>query len=94
MTVLTAKITVIFGYVSSDRLGIKVARWIEKNLLNRNHTVIFIDPLELKLPLLDRMYKEMSHPSEMLQSLRNHIKEAVGYLPITPQYNKSTSSAM
>ncbi len=36
----------------------------------------------------------MSHPSEMLQSLRNHLKEAVGYLPITPQYNKSTSSAM
>ena len=36
----------------------------------------------------------MSHPSEMLQSLRNQIKEADGYLPITPEYNRSTSSAM
>ncbi len=89
-----AKIAVIVGSVRSDRLGIRVARWIEKNLLNRDHTVFFIDPLQLKLPLLDRMYKEMSHPSEILQSLRNQIKEADGYLPITPEYNRSTSSAM
>jgi NAD(P)H-dependent FMN reductase len=89
-----AKIALIVGSIRSDRQGIKVARWIEKNLLNRNHTVFFIDPLELKLPLLDRMYKEMSHPSEVLQTLRNQIKEADGYLPITPEYNRSTSSAM
>ena len=86
MTVFMAKIAVIVGSIRSDRQGIKVARWIEKNLLNRNHTVFFIDPLELKLPLLDRMYKEMSHPSEVLQTLRNQIKEADGYLPITPEY--------
>ena len=94
MTVFMANIAVIVGSIRSDRQGIKVARWIEKNLLNRNHTVFFIDPLELKLPLLDRMYKEMSHPSEVLQTLRNQIKEADGYLPITPEYNRSTSSAM
>jgi len=94
MTVFMAKIALIIGSVRSDRQGIKVARWIEKNLLNRNHTVFFIDPLGLELPLLDRMYKEMSHPSEVLQTLRNQIKEADGYLPITPEYNRSTSSAM
>jgi NAD(P)H-dependent FMN reductase len=71
-----------------------VARWIEVKLLNRNHTVFYIDPLELKIPLLDRMYKGMHHPSEALQSLRNQIREADGYLQITPEYNRSTSSAM
>jgi NAD(P)H-dependent FMN reductase len=40
------------------------------------------------------MYKEKSHPSETLQSLRNQIKEADGYLPVTPEYNRSTSSAL
>ncbi|MDN5847224.1 MAG: NAD(P)H-dependent oxidoreductase [Candidatus Nitrosocosmicus sp.] len=94
ITVLMAKIAVIVGSVRSDRQGIKVARWIEKKLLNRNHMVFFIDPLELNLPLLDRMYKEMSHPSETLRFLKNQIKEADGYLPITPEYNRSTSSAM
>ena len=89
-----ARIAVMVGSVRSDRQGIKVARWLEKKLLSRNHTVFFIDPLELKLPLLDRMYKEMSHPSETLQCLRNKIKDADGYLPITPEYNRSTSGAM
>ena len=91
---IMAKIAVIVGSVRSERQGIKVARWIEKNLANRNHEVFFIDPLELNLPLLDQMYKEMSHPSEKLRFLRNQINEADGYLPITPEYNRSTSSAM
>lgn len=36
----------------------------------------------------------MSIPSEMIQALRNQIKDADGYLPIPPEYNRSTSSAM
>jgi NAD(P)H-dependent FMN reductase len=56
--------------------------------------VFFIDPLELNLPLLDRMYKEMVDPSEEMKSLRNKINDAEGYLAVTPEYNHSTSSAM
>ena len=89
-----SKIAVIVGSVRRDRQGIKVAKWIEKKLLSRNHIVLFIDPLELKLPLLDRMYKEMTDPSEELKDLRNKIKNAEGYLAVTPEYNRSTSAAM
>ena len=69
------------------------AGWKTK-LKDRNHVVFFIDPLELNLPLLDRMYKEMENPSEKLKDLRNKIKDAEGYLPVTPEYNHSTSAAM
>jgi NAD(P)H-dependent FMN reductase len=89
-----AKIAVIVGSVRHCRQGINVARWIEKKLRDRNHIVFFIDPLELDLPLLDRMYKEMVDPSEEMKSLRNKINDAEGYLAITPEYNHSTSSAM
>ena len=71
-----AKIALIVGSVRRDRQGIKVARWLEEKLKKRNHTVFFIDPLELNLPLLDRMYKEMENPSEKLKDLRNKIKDA------------------
>jgi hypothetical protein len=37
---------------------------MEEKLKTRNPTVYFIDPLELNLPLLNRMYKEMVDPSE------------------------------
>jgi NAD(P)H-dependent FMN reductase len=76
------------------RQGINVARWIEKKLKDRNHVVFFIDPLELDLPLLDSMYKEITNPSERIIDLRNKINEAEGYIPVTPEYNHSTSSAL
>lgn len=89
-----AKIAVIVGSVRKDRQGIKVARWVEKMLKNRNHKVFFIDPMELNLPLLDRMYKEMENPDDKIKNLRNNIKDAEGYISVTPEYNRSISSAM
>jgi NAD(P)H-dependent FMN reductase len=89
-----AKIALIVGSVRRDRQGIKVARWMEEKWKDRDHTVFLIDPLELNLPLLDRMYKEMVDPSEKMKSLRNKINDAEGYLAVTPEYNASTSGAM
>src|SRR5919202_2695746 len=89
-----AKIALIVGSVRHNRQGIKVARWMQEKLKDRNHTVFFIDPIEINLPLLDKMYKEMTNPSEMLRELENKIKAAEGYMPVTPEYNHSTSAAM
>jgi NAD(P)H-dependent FMN reductase len=89
-----AHIAVFVGSVRRDRRGIKVARWIERKIQERNHKVYFIDPMELDLPLLDRMYKEMDNPSEKLVELRNKIENAEGYIPVTPEYKRSTSSAL
>src|SRR5215203_941125 len=89
-----AKIAIIVGSVRQNRQGIKVARWMEEKLKDRGHIVYLIDPLELDLPLLDKMYKEISNPSPKLIQLKNQIVEADGYMPITPEYNHSTSAAM
>lgn len=89
-----AKIALFVGSVRRDRNGIKVARWMEKKLQERSHDIFFIDPLELDLPLLDRMYKEMDSPSQKIKELRARIKNSDGYIPITPEYNHSTSSAL
>ena len=89
-----AKIAIIVGSVRQNRQGIKVARWMEEKLKERGHTVYFIDPLELNLPILDKMYKEIIDPPENLKILRNQIVEADGYMPITPEYNHSTSAAL
>ncbi|MGA7370303.1 MAG: NAD(P)H-dependent oxidoreductase [Nitrososphaeraceae archaeon] len=89
-----AKIALIVGSVRRERQGIKVARWIDKKLRGRSHDVYFVDPLELDLPLLDRMYKEMENPSDKMIALKNMIKAAEGYIAVTPEYNHSTSSAL
>jgi NAD(P)H-dependent FMN reductase len=77
-----------------DRNGIFVARWIESKLKARNHDVFFIDPMEIQLPLLDRMYKEMKNPEPKYQKLHNMILESDGYIPVTPEYNHTTSAAL
>jgi NAD(P)H-dependent FMN reductase len=89
-----AKIVVIVGSVRSERHGIKVAKWVVSKLEEKGHTVSLVDPLELDLPLLDKMYKEMESPPEKLQQLQKIIKDADGYVPITPEYNHSISSAL
>ena len=89
-----AKIVVIIGSVRSERNGIKVAKWVKKRLEERDHEVSLVDPIELNLPLLDKMYKEMNSPPENLQRLQKIIKEADGFIPITPEYNHSISSAL
>jgi len=89
-----AKIVVIVGSVRSERNGIKVAKWIVSKLEEKGHAVSLVDPVELELPLLDKMYKEMKSPPEKLQKLQKIIKEADGYIPITPEYNHSVSSAL
>ena len=94
MSICMAKIVVIVGSVRRDRNGIKVARWIETKLKERDHKVFLVDPKELDLPLLDRMYKEMDDPPQKLKDLRDIIKNADGYIPVTPEYNHSISSAL
>jgi len=89
-----AKIVIIVGSVRSERHGIKVAKWVVSKLKDKGHQVFLVDPMELDLPLLDKMYKEMKSPSEKLQKLQKIIKEADGYIPITPEYNHSISSAL
>lgn len=55
---MSLKIVVFYGSIRSDRQGIKAARFIVKTCQQRGHDVAMIDPLEYRLPLLDKMYKE------------------------------------
>ena len=55
---MSLNIVLIYGSVRSDRQGIRAARFAERSLTARGHTVSFVDALEVQLPLLDRMYKD------------------------------------
>jgi NAD(P)H-dependent FMN reductase len=73
-----ARIALIVGSVRENRQGIKVARWMEGKLKSRDHTVYFIDPLELNPALLNKMYKEMTNPTSQLVDLRNIVFAELG----------------
>jgi len=74
-------IAIILGSVRSDRNGEKVGKWVAKKLEGRGHDIMIVDPMELDLPILDRMYKEMKNPEPKFKKLQEMILSADGYIP-------------
>lgn len=89
-------IAVLLGSVRRDRVGSRAARLVIRELEKRGHTVHLVDPLELQLPLLDRMYKE--HPKgeapEPLERLAETYRNADGFLVVSGEYNHGIPPAL
>jgi NAD(P)H-dependent FMN reductase len=87
---------VLLGSVRSDRVGIRAARFVERLLHARGHTVTVVDPAILQLPLIDRMYKE--HPPGMapalLERLASLYRTADAFVVVTAEYNHSIPPAL
>ena len=90
------KLAVLLGTVRRDRLGIGPARYIVAQCVARGHTVTLVDPMDLQLPLLDRMYKE--HPKgeapPELEKLATLYCEVDGFLIVSAEYNQSIPPAL
>ena len=90
------KVAVLYGSVRRDRQGIRAARFVEARLKGRGHDATLVDPMELRLPLLDRMYKE--HPKgeapEPLERLATLYRAADAFVIVTGEYNHSPPPAL
>jgi len=89
-------VVVLLGSVRSDRKGIRVARYVERQLAGRGHAVTLVDPQSLQLPLLDRMYKEYSPGSApaVLEQLATLYRAADAFVIVTAEYNHSIPPAL
>ena len=90
------KIAVLLGSVRRDRLGSRASQLVIRELERRGHEVHLVDPVELQLPLLDRMYKE--HPKgeapEPLERLAGLYRSADGFLVVSGEYNHGIPPAL
>jgi NAD(P)H-dependent FMN reductase len=87
---------VILGSVRSDRQGLKAARFIIRHLKDRGCEAPLVDPAELNLPLLDRMYKEYpkEHAPETLERLAELFRRADAFVVVSGEYNHSIPPAL
>ena len=87
---------VILGSVRSDRKGLRAARFIIRRLEEQGYEAPLVDPLELKLPLLDRMYKEYpkGKAPESLERLAELYRRADGFVIVSAEYNQSIPPAL
>jgi NAD(P)H-dependent FMN reductase len=89
-------ILVFYGSVRGGRQGIKAARYVVRRCQERGHRVTLIDPMEEKLPLLDRMYKEYpkGQAPEGLERLAGRIRAADAFIVVSGEYNHSIPPAL
>ena len=89
-------IAVLLGSVRRDRMGSRAATLVVRELERRGHTVHLVDPLELQLPLLDRMYKEYpkGEAPETLERLAELYRRVDGFLVVSGEYNHGIPPAL
>src|SRR3954453_20798783 len=87
---------VLYGSVRSDPQGIKAAPFILDQLRRGGHEATLVDPLEVRLPLLDRMYKE--HPKGQappeLERLAQLYRSVDGFVIVSGEYNHGIPPAL
>ena len=89
-------VPVLLGSVRQDRVGARAARLITAALAARGHEPVLVDPMVIRLPLLDRMYKE--HPKgeapAELEELAALYRRADGFLVVSAEYNHGIPPAL
>src|SRR3984885_2282797 len=93
---MALNILVVVGSVRHARIGIRPPPYLNQLCPSRGHQATLVDPLELRLPLLDRMYKEYpaSQAPEVLEKLAKLIKSADAVIVVAGEYNHSIQPAL
>jgi NAD(P)H-dependent FMN reductase len=93
-------VAVLQGSVRSERMGDRVAKWVVSQLEARGHEAVVVDAAELKLPLLDKMWKEIKDDSsheklrEKLAPIAKLYDRADGFAIVCAEYNNSVPPAL
>jgi NAD(P)H-dependent FMN reductase len=90
-------VAVLLGSVRSDRMGDRAAKWVVAQLEKRGHQAVLVDAAELKLPLLDKMWKEIKKDppakyeklQEKLAPVAKLYARADGFCIVSAEYNHS-----
>ena len=86
---MVLKIVVVLGSVRIGRQGIKAARFIVNTLKKRKHNVTLVDPIEYKIPLLKKRYRnyKKGKAPKNLEKLSKLFKSADAFVIVTAEYN-------
>jgi NAD(P)H-dependent FMN reductase len=90
-------VAVLLGSVRSERMGERAAKWAMAQLQARGHKAVLVDAAELKLPMLDKMWKEIKKDPpakyaklhEKLKPLARLYARADGFCIVSAEYNHS-----
>jgi NAD(P)H-dependent FMN reductase len=89
-------VPVLLGSVRPERQALRAGRMVAEALNVAGHEAVMVDPLELRLPLLERTYSEYK-PSEApagLDGLSELYRRADGFVIVSGEYNHGIPPAL
>ena len=89
-------VAIIYGSVREQRVGIRLAYFLDAALRGRGHTTSLIDPIEYRLPLLERMYKEYPPGTAppVMQQLAEIYRRSDAFMIVSGEYNNGIPPAL
>lgn len=89
-------ILVVLGSVRRDRVGDRLAKHLVSTIEARGQRVDLLDPMETRLPLLDRMFKEYSQGEAPapLASVSRRIVAVDSVVVVSAEYNHGIPPAL
>ncbi len=92
---MALNVTILYGSVRSNRMGIRAARFMERQFQARGHNTDLVDTAEYQLPLLDKMYKEYDGDApEVLERLAEIYRASDGFVVVSGEYNHGIPPAL
>lgn len=90
------KFALIYGSTRKKRLGIRFVNYLSNQILKNKHTPMIIDPLENKLPLLDKRYEDFSKNKlpKPVKNIHEILNKADAIILISAEYNHMPPPAL
>lgn len=90
------RIAVIYGSVRPQRVGIRMARFVTQAFRNRGQEATLIDPMEHRIPLLERRHREYDtgEAPEALEFVHRVFDRADAFVAVSAEYNGSIPPAL
>jgi NAD(P)H-dependent FMN reductase len=84
------RILILYGSYRADRMGIRLADYLVRELGARGAEAELIDAKAIGLPMLDRMYKEYAkgEAPPAMEALAGKIRAADAFVFVTGEYNR------
>jgi NAD(P)H-dependent FMN reductase len=89
-------VPVLLGSVRPERQALRAGRMVAEALKAAGHEPVVVDPLELRLPLLERTYSEykQGEASAGLDGLAALYRRADGFIIVSGEYNHGVPPAL
>lgn len=93
---MSLTVSILYGSVREGRLGIRAVKFIDKLLNDRGHKIHILDPKQLELPFLNKMFKEYEtgQAPKNMQTIANALNDSDGFIIVTGEYNHSIPPAL